>query len=603
MTTTAPILADERAVRRLRAADANARAERQELAGDIVRGAREQFKAMASRGYKAGRNTRLFGDRPATGGTFDSHLDSWQLDTLRRQSRGLYRDNAIARGMIERLVSLVVGPGFTLQATTPDRPWNDAVEDAFGGWADSEADYRGRADLSMLTSMAYRHALIDGDVGFLWTDGGQLQSIAGERLANPGNRGDTLTMVGGVEMDAGGRAQRYHIHDFNSQGSGIAYGTGRAIDAENFMLVSCPRMLDQTRGEPALAAVMDLIDQLDDLIEATIVANRVAAMFGVLFESAAPDQDLAAMAAAASSAGIETDDDEIGTKLALEPGMIKTVPPGFKATQIKPEHPSQQFEGIVRQLVRLMGMDLGLPLELAMLDTKESNFSAGRMIVDLAHRQIAQVQKSLIRSFNRPVYRNRIGTWIQQGVIAMPSQGAGDFWDRHRWQAPPRPHFDREKEAKADILEIDNGLKTRRQAAEERGWDFDDLVAQRTAEIEIETAIGLIRDGVKTQDQALNALAEPIKVEDKTGAGAAAVTAETVQDTGLNGAQIDALSQMLLSVTNGEQSPEVVKELIRSAFPAIPADRIETMVSEADKFEPTAEPEPTSAPGPFASKA
>lgn len=515
MATTAPITADVRAVRRLRAAQANARAERVELAALVTRDARESLKRLgSSRGYKAGRSTRLHADRPASGGTFDSHMGSWQLDTLRRQSRGLYRDNAIARGMIERLVALVVGPGFTLQATTPDTGWNAAVEDAFAGWSDGEADYRGRADLSMLTAMAYRHALIDGDTGFLWTDGGQLQAIAGERLINPRNAADTLTLTGGVEMDAGGRPLRFHVHDFNRQGTGIDYGSGRAVDAENFMLVGVPRMLDQTRGEPALAAVMDLLDQIEDLIESTIVANRVAAAFGVLLESAAPDQDAAVFAAAASAAGIETDDDEIGSKIPLEPGMVRFVPPGYKATQVKPEHPNQQFEGLVRQMVRLIGMDLGLPLELAMLDTKESNFSAGRMIVDLAYRQIAQVQKQLVRSFLRPVYRNRVGTWLLERALPMPGAGAGDDWDRHRWQPPARPQFDAEKQAKADILEIDNGLKTRRQAAEERGWDWEDLVEQRRQEIEIEIAVGLIRDGATSPEDAMKALVDDaVKVD------------------------------------------------------------------------------------------
>lgn len=517
MTTSTPITADARAVRRFRAAALNARAERHELAAGVIRSVRESVKALGGggRGYKGGRDTRLFGDRPASGGSFDSHLTSWELDEKRRQSRALYRDDAIARGVIERCVALAVGQGFTLQATTPDKPWNAAVEDAFAGWADAEADYRGRADLSMLTSMAYRHALVDGDIGMLWTDAGQLQAVTGERIVNKSGTIDSVTMCGGVEMDAGGRPLAYHVADYNRMGTAVNPGSSRRIDAENFMLVSCPRMLDQTRGEPALVAVIDLLDQISDLIESTVVANRVAAMFGVLFESAAPEMDLNAMAASTAAAGDTTDDDELGLKIGLEPGMIKTVPPGFKATQIRPEHPGQQFEGLVRQLIRIVGMDLGLPLELAMLDTKESNFSAGRMVVDLAYRQIAQVQKAIVRSFLRPAYRNRVGTWIQQGVIGMPGSGAGDYWDRHRWQPPARPQFDREKEAKADILEIDNGLKTRRQAAEERGWDWEDLVEQRRQEIEVEIAVGLIRDGVTKPEDAMKALVDDaIKVNE-----------------------------------------------------------------------------------------
>jgi len=76
---------------------------------------------------------------------------------------------------------------------------------------------------------------------------------------------------------------------------------------------------------------------------------------------------------------------------------------------------------------------------------------------------------------------------------------------------------------------------------------------------------------------------------DKTPGGA------PVQETGLNGAQITALQELLQSVADGTQSAEVVRELIRAAFPSMDPQSVDKMVRAADRFTPRTPPEANAA--------
>lgn len=59
-----------------------------------------------------------------------------------------------------------------------------------------------------------------------------------------------------------------------------------------------------------------------------------------------------------------------------------------------------------------------------------------------------------------------------------------------------------------------------------------------------------------------------------------------VADTGLNGAQIQALKDLLESLALGQQDKTVVREMILLAFPTMDEARVDSMVDSADSFTP-----------------
>lgn len=65
---------------------------------------------------------------------------------------------------------------------------------------------------------------------------------------------------------------------------------------------------------------------------------------------------------------------------------------------------------------------------------------------------------------------------------------------------------------------------------------------------------------------------------------------DDVQQTGLNGAQVTALQELIASVTAKLLPPDAVSKLISLAFPALPASDVAAMVSSAAAFSPSAPP-------------
>lgn len=82
----------------------------------------------------------------------------------------------------------------------------------------------------------------------------------------------------------------------------------------------------------------------------------------------------------------------------------------------------------------------------------------------------------------------------------------------------------------------------------------------------------------------------------------AADPAASVQDTGLNGAQIQALQAIIQSIADGQLPLAVGEPLITAAFPLIPPEKVASMLNPLRNFEPK-QPEPTSPPAPGASSA
>ncbi len=509
MTTAAlarPIPRD--VLNRYRRAHVEAASERRELAAQVFRTMRGRVLAMGQ--YDNARATRLRDNTAARGGSAGSHLDWWTLDRLRRQSRDLYRNNSVMRGMVERMIDLTVGPGYKLQAKSADKAWNRMVERRFASW-EHRADYTLAMSLGEMTRASTRQRYVDGDCLGIWAatpDGdAALQMIDGERLVGPDGAGGTGPgAFTGIETDAGGRPVSYWIAPYTADGSGVDRARAVRRDASSVLFLSRPRFFGQLRGEPLAAACIDRFDQLDSIVESTVTAMHVAACVALIVKTERPDITLDEMAnetAATSRGAGETD--AVGREWELEPGTKMHLKPGETVEQFVPQHPNQQFGDMVRMIVRLIGMDFGLPLELAMLDTKESNFSAGRMVDSIAGRGFIAEQDWTIGRFLGPVYRLRVGSWLDERSIAPPRERPDD-WDAHRWQPPAKPQFDPEKQVRADVEEISAGLSTLTEKVMARGRDVEEVAEERAREIAMQAALGLVGQGVTSPRDAAAAL-------------------------------------------------------------------------------------------------
>jgi capsid protein len=436
-----------------------------------------RFGAMGGAEALAGAHFSGAADRALTGAT---------RARLRQMSQHALRTSSIARTLLSAVVRQVVGAGMRLHARSGDSAWNAAAERWWERWLDDRADARGLLGGGALQRLWLRSMLADGDVGVLCVRGWRVQTIEAERIGGPGRWNEPIE---GVRTDAYGRPVRYWIADYDRHGhvrrDVEAPGAGRWVGAENFHLLVDPQRASQSRGEPVFARALDRLQQLERYVEATVVASEVGACFALARYTSDPGR-VAGLAPGRSDRGGASP----GAEAPLAPGAMIDLGVADKIEQIKPEHPHTQSSAFIRDQLRLLGMELGLPLELVMLDTSQATAYAGRTAILLAEPAAVELRQALERRVLAPLWRWAVAGAMETGELSgRDSPPVG--WDRVESAPPPSPLFEPVKDVAAFAEMVRHNFTTKRQISERYfGGDWDAVLAERGEEVAAQRAAG-----------------------------------------------------------------------------------------------------------------
>lgn len=439
---------------------------------------------MALGDYNSAKKTRFNPDANRQGGSADVHRDFQTRDNQRKSCQSLDRNNVLARGLVQRLIDMIVGDGFSLKATTEDPAWNQKAQELFGHWAGTNyraeyqdvptIDIRGRGSIDDMAAEIIRCACVDGDVGYIKTNSGQVQGIESERIRNPSGVGiDGLTkagtmIVGGVEMDGAGRPLQYHIAAWQSSLSFTTQAT-QSVAAEHFLFLSNPlrNITGATRGEPQLQACVSRFEHLEGFDEAVRVAARVQAILSAFIVVQRPlDHQGAFPGTTQTVKNLDGDDEEVKQD-ELEPGMLNRLQPGESIETVSATQPGPDYQTFVlMQMVQICG-DLGLPLPLATLDARLANLSSMRCVLQLAWRNFERWQEWLRCKWYAEVYRWRVAMFIREGLLPFRED-----WSKHEWLTPPQPVLDPKLEVEANRAMVDAGFASPSRVMQ-KSWGID----------------------------------------------------------------------------------------------------------------------------------
>ncbi len=429
------------------------------------------------------------------------------LMRMRDRARQLQRDNAIAAGVLQQFVKNVIGPGFTLQPTTADADYNARALALMEGWMPT-ADSAGLS-FAEHCRLAFMASIRDGDVASVLLDSGNLQLIEGDLIA--AKPGQYLNTIDGVTVGPGGRPLSFSFRVVGLDGK----WTYQAIDAINVVLLARTNRPGQVRGEPIQCSSFDLYDHLDQLLEALLVAMRVAACTSLTVERQ-DDRGAVQAITAADRQGIERAMATQGlpagtappaggcppgtwsptggppqtlgrpTPLKMAPGMIHYIKPGEKISQLSPTQPSHNFPEVLKMMLRMVGLPMGLPLELVLLDFTGVSGPTAKASMNAANQTFAIEQKTFTDRYLKRVYRWRMSKFIKAGRI----EYRPDYFN-HRWITPRRPSIDLKNDLLARQMAIDVGETTLTEQLQQMGHDFGAYVAQRKGEIDALNAAGI----------------------------------------------------------------------------------------------------------------
>jgi lambda family phage portal protein len=471
-------------------------------------------------------------------GSGTSDLPANEQRTMRARSRDAFRSDMLARAVLTRARTNIVGTGLMCRPSVdhaaldmePDaaEALNAELQANWERWADDplECDAEATLDIYGLQSLTLLSAMLSGDcialTPFEERQGGisglKVQLIEADRVENPNCQANRVGLIDGVALSPIGMPLGYWIRS-NHPGDSIvtavpatwayfpAFGeeTGRRRVLHVWNDKERP---GQVRGAPYLAPILEPLRQLRRWTDNELMAAVVSAMFTVFIKKQAEQLDAD------------------GNPIPFFPGPVPTIPtnpdgthpdpatfapptpannismgngaiiegaPGDDFVFANPARPNARFDPFFVALAKQIGAALEIPLDELMLQYNAS-YSAARAAMLQAWRFYISRRTTLTQQFCQPLYGLWMDEEVASGRISLP--GYADpirrrAYSRAIWIGPARGAMDEFKEAQAAEKRIEIGVSTEAmEAAAMTGESRDAIYAQRLREINQRKADG-----------------------------------------------------------------------------------------------------------------
>jgi len=424
-------------------------------------------------------------------------------DPLRRQARDLDRRNAWAHNAIETFVSNAISTGIVPR-------WKDAsarriLEPVWLEWVD-ESDAAGLCDFYGLQSLATRTALVAGEclARLRWRRRSdrlrvplQIQLLEPEHLPLD-KREDLINgnkVRWGIEFDRIGRRVAYHLyreHPGETPMFHFAHDTV-SVPAEEIVHFFKPIRPGQHRGQSWLAPVVLMLWELEQYDRAELVRKGLTSMVAFF------ERDIDGNATALLSEGGQQDSDGVPIQ-GIEPGSYIQLPYGKTIESPQFKDLDGMYGVFLGWQLKKIAAGLGMTYSQVSLDLSEATYSGDRAgVLEFRRRCEAFQHLSVAYQFCRPILKAFVEAAVLAGIV-----DARDYARNPRafldveWSPPKWPWIDPKRDMDAEVLAMNNLIKSRSQVIKETtGMDRESVDAEIAADQESERANGLERRDAK----------------------------------------------------------------------------------------------------------
>ena len=472
---------------------------------------------FATRSYAGAQFDRLTEDFLSPLTTGDAELRT-RIRILRQRARELERNEPYSRRYLSRLEDNIYDHhGMTFVSAAAE--WrktdgrlglvideNDSaiIESAYREWRKNPFVTEDM-DLNEGGRLSLRSVARDGDMfvrpvyGRQYKDGIALQLLEADMCDDNRNaierdgRGGVESQIRmGVEVDRVFKATGYWMLKNHPGDQQWWFGDGYISErhpADEFFHPFHRTRITQCRDATWLCAIMRDLKLLDGYDEAAIVAARVGAAKMGFFTRDYNDPG-------APYTGEEDNDaSEAGDKaMDAEPGLIEDLSqePGLKFSGWDPSYPHEQYPAFVKARLRRIGAALDMSYYAVANDLTEVNFSSIRAGLLEDRERFKTLQTWWIGRYESPIFLRWLETALINGTLKDPVTFAPlpfsklEKFARHEFRPRRWPWVDPEKDVNADVLAINNRLKSRSQVIAENSQDsFSKVVHEQAAEQEL----------------------------------------------------------------------------------------------------------------------
>lgn len=424
-------------------------------------------------GYRAARIAEQEGRSPSRAGSvIHERLDRLKLQY---QSREFVRDNGLYRGMLKRARAYIVGRGFKLQVRSKSPEWNRDVEARWNAWW-KQPEITGQFSGRRLEAMVMDELLVCGETGVILTDDRKaprtgmpdrdnLQHVEAEQIM-----GRDWTAQG-IERDELRRPLKYWVSPYEPQTGYVLREKAAAYTPDSFLYIASPERPSANRAVPPCEAAFPMLHRINDVCDSEAIAWQMQAKVALISNRES------GLLVPGTGTAVQRTGTSATTQGDITQGWITELPTalifhgktGDKLSGMERTAPGGNFTETLTMFFRLLGLPLGLPLELILLDWTHSNYSQSRAVLEQAFTMFLDWQDLLVDLFHDRVF----AWWLERSVARAEIRGRSDQL-AHDWIRPTFPWIDQLAEAEAQGEKVDRGFATHTAVLKSLNLDRDE---------------------------------------------------------------------------------------------------------------------------------
>jgi lambda family phage portal protein len=374
--------------------------------------------------------------------------------TVRDRARASYRNIPYSNKAVNVLVGNVVGSGIVPKIEGRTASQTKKLRELWAQWGEtSQCDANGQMDFYGMQAQVMKTVFIDGDILAMDEDSGdgfKIRLLENDYLDTSK---DSSSIRKGIEVDRLLRPIAYHVHSTHPSDR-IGITPSRRVPAEQVSNVFRNDHPGQLRGISGFHSVLRQIEDLDAYQNATLIRQKMTAMFAAVIE---PGDDEDSLTEAQKTARREADS-------ALIPGTFRYLNRGEKLNLVNPPAPSG-YSDYVRSALRCIAGGFGITYEALTGDYTQVNFSSGRL-GHLEFRKNVEIWQwsVIIPKFCKPKFE-LFKRWAQF-KYGIPSEDINAEWVTPTWSM-----IDPNKEYSAMQLAVRSGFMSLSNAIRQQGYD------------------------------------------------------------------------------------------------------------------------------------
>ena len=464
----------------------------------------------------------------------------WERQTISNRARQLVRDEPEAATGVRQSVGMVIGSGWRFRSLpnaralgiTKDeaKTLGDSIERLIATWATDplrRCDLSRRHDFGGMLRLMWREWKTAGEtLGVLnlrdrWNPVLQttLNVVDTDRLSNPNGSFDTKNLREGVALDDDGAAIGYHIQrghpgDFTTNALDTLIwdyvprnaSYGRPVVVHGFETTQP----GQARGVSAFGPLIETFIMIGQYKSAELQTALINALFGAFVRSGFDPQSVAEILGVSDNSGVNLSSFQDArtafyaeSPVEFQGTRIPVLMPGDSVDLNTVPRSASAFDQFYQTMMQSTAAHLGLFEGQITGNYRGLNYSTLRGVFNEVWQQVAVQRSDFGAQIAVPIVLALIDEAEDRGLLDVPDHCA-PLWDnpaawvRGEFIGPARGQIDPEKEAKANLLNLEGQLTTRTAIWASQGADFEDGIRTMRDEMDMMADAGLdpsIREG------------------------------------------------------------------------------------------------------------